>query len=181
MPFDPAAGRRLLAEAGQPRGFESDVLLPDYFRGAAEVLRSQLAPLGIRLRPVVLPFAEFNEKWRTEEIPLTLVGWGAGTGDASDFFDALLHSPENGYGRSNRFGYSNPEMDRLIELSDRTLDPAARHDSLTKAQEILRRDLPLLPLALRYDLYAVRRDLVWTPRPDRRVRAFDFKLAQPAG
>jgi len=181
LPFDPAAARRLLAEAGLSRGFACDILLPDYFRGAAEVLRAGLAPLGIRLRPIVLPFAEFNEKWRSEEMPLTLVGWGAGTGDVSDFLDALLHTPENGYGKSNRFGYSNPEMDRLIELSDRTLDPAARHDSLTKAQEVLRYDLPLVPLVLRYDLYALRRDLVWTPRPDRRVRAFDFRLAQPPG
>jgi peptide/nickel transport system substrate-binding protein len=181
MPSDPAAARKLLAEAGRARGFDSAILLPDYLRGAAEDLRDQLAPLGIRLHPIVLPFAEYNEKWRSEEVPLSLVGWGAASGDASDIFDALLHSPENGYGRSNYSGYSDPEMDRLIELSDRTLDPAARHDSLTKAQEILRRDLPLLPLALRYDLYAVRRDLVWTPRPDRRVRAFDFKLAQPPG
>jgi peptide/nickel transport system substrate-binding protein len=178
MPFDPAAARKLLADAGKASGFDSDLLLPDYLRGAAEDLRNQLAPFGIRLHPIVLPFAEFNEKWRSEEAPLTLLGWGAASGDASDIFDALLHTPEDGYGKSNYSGYSNPEMDRLIELSDRTLDPAARHESLTKAQEILRHDLPLVPLALRYDLYAVRRDLVWTPRPDRRIRAFDFTLAR---
>jgi peptide/nickel transport system substrate-binding protein len=178
MPFDPPAARKLLADAGKAGGFDSDLLLPDYLRGAAEDLRNQLAPFGIRLHPIVLPFAEFNEKWRSEEAPLTLLGWGAASGDASDIFDALLHTPEDGYGKSNYSGYSNPEMDRLIELSDRTLDPAARHESLTKAQEILRHDLPLVPLALRYDLYAVRRDLVWTPRPDRRIRAFDFTLAR---
>ena len=181
MPFDPAQARRLLAEAGVARGLDSPVLLPDYLRGVAAVLQARLAPLGIRLHPETLPFAQFNEKWRNEDVPLALFGWGAGTGDASDLFDALLHSPENGYGKGNQFGYSNADMDRMIELSDRTLDPAARHDSLSKAQEILRRDLPLVPLVLRYDLYAVRRDLVWTPRPDRRVRAFDFRLAQPAG
>jgi ABC-type oligopeptide transport system substrate-binding subunit len=71
-------------------------------------------------------------------------------------------------------------MDGLIEQSDRTLDPAARLETLTRAQELLRQDLPFIPLALRFDLYAVRSGLRWTPRPDRRVRAFDFHLAQPA-
>ncbi|HKB71744.1 MAG TPA: ABC transporter substrate-binding protein [Thermoanaerobaculia bacterium] len=181
MPFDPARARRLLAEAGVGGGFETPILVPDYLRGIADVLQKRLAALGIRLKPDVRPFSEFNRKWRGEDVPMTLFGWGAATGDASDFLDALLHSPENGYGRSNRFGYANPEMDRLIELSDRTLDPAARQESITNAQEILRRDLPFIPLVLRYDLYALRRNLVWTPRPDRKVRAFDFKLAQPAG
>lgn len=181
MPFDPARARRLLAEAGVGSGFETSILLPDYLRGVADVVQKRLAPLGIRLTPDVLPFTDFNRKWRSEDVPMTLFGWGAGTGDASDFLDALLHSARNGYGRSNRFGYADPEMDRLIELSDRTLDPAARHDSITRAQEILRRDLPIVPLVLRYDLYALRRNLVWTPRPDRRVRAFDFKLASPSG
>lgn len=181
MPFDPAAARRLLAEAGVAKGFDTPILLPDYLRGVVAVIEARLAPLGIRLHPEILPFSVFNEKWLSEDVPLTLFGWGAGTGDASDLFDALLHTQENGYGRWNRSAYSDQGMDRLIELSDRTLDPAARHEALTRAQEILRRDLPLVPLVLRYDLYAVRSDLVWTPRPDRRVRAFDFQLAQPPG
>lgn len=178
---DREAARRLLAGAGYPHGFETEVLLPDYLHGVAQEMERQLAPLEIRLRPIVLPFAAFNARWRRDEVPLTLFGWGAGTGDASDMFDALLHSPKEGYGRSNRFAYGNAEMDRLIELADRTLDPAARQDAFTKAQEILRRDLPLVPLLLRYDLYALRKGLTWTPRPDRRLRAFDFRLAQPAG
>jgi peptide/nickel transport system substrate-binding protein len=181
MPHDPERARRLLAAAGKGGGFATPILMPDHLRGVGEALRRRLAPLGIRLDLDVLPFAAFNQKWRNEDVPLTLFGWGAGTGDASDFFDALLHSPRNGYGKSNRFGYEDPEMDRLIELSDRTLDPAARHETLAKAQERLRDELPIVPLVLRYDLYALRRDLAWTPRPDRRVRAFDFKLAQPPG
>jgi len=176
---DREAARAGLAAAGLTRGFESEILLPDYMQGIVDELRRQLAPLGIRLKPLVFPFSEFNARWRRDEVPLALFGWGAGTGDASDFFDALLHSPGAAYGRSNRFGYASEEMDRLIELSDRTLDPAARQETLTRAQRILRRDIPMLPLVLRNDLYALRKGLTWTPRPDRRIRAFDFRVAPP--
>ena len=156
------------------------MIFPDYLHGVADEIVRQTGALGLRVTPVELPFASFNARWARGDAPLVLFGWGAGTGDASDFFDALVHSPENGFGRSNYFGYASPEMDGLIEQSDRILDPAARLETLTKAQELLRQDMPFVPLALRFDLYAVRKGLIWTPRPDRRLRAFDFRLAQSA-
>jgi len=179
-PHDREEARRLLASKSRATGSPIPMIFPEYMRGVAAEIARQMAALGVRLTLEELSFAAFNDRWARGDVPLTLFGWGAGTGDASEIFDALVHSPESGFGRSNYFGYSNAEMDRLIELSDRTLDPAARHESLTKAQELLWQDLPFIPLALRFDLYAVRRDLAWTPRPDRRVRAFDFHLEEPA-
>jgi peptide/nickel transport system substrate-binding protein len=179
-PHDPAEARRLLESSSVAAGEPLEMIFPDYLRGVAAEIVRQLGALGLRLSPTELPFASFNARWARGDTPLVLFGWGAGTGDASDLLDALVHSPENGFGRSDYFGYANPEMDRLIELSDRTLDPAARQEALTKAQELLREDQPFIPLALRFDLYAVRKGLRWTPRPDRRLRAFDFRLSQPA-
>jgi peptide/nickel transport system substrate-binding protein len=179
-PHDLAQARSLIARSSSVARAPVTMIFPDYLRGVADEVVRQMGALGVRIDPVELPFASFNDRWARGDAPLALFGWGAGTGDASDFFDALVHSPENSFGRSNYFGYASPEMDRLIEQSDRTLDPATRLEELTKAQELLRRDLPFTPLALRFDLYALRKGLAWTPRPDRRVRAFDFHLAQPA-
>ncbi len=175
---DPAEAVRLLAEAGYPKGLEASALLPDYLQGAAAEISRQLGEAGIRLRLVPLPFARFNEQWNREEEPIAIFSWGAGTGDISDVLDALLHSHQKGFGTSNHFGFANEKLDRLIEISDRTLDPAARQELLTSAQEIIREDLPVLPVVLRFDLYAARSDLDWFPRPDRRVRAFDVRPAR---
>ncbi len=175
---DAVAAVRLLSEAGYPNGLEATAILPDYLQGAAAEIARQLREVGIRVRLVPLPFARFNERWEREGDPLAIFSWGAGTGDISDILDALLHSRQNGFGRSNHFGYANEKLDRLIEISDRTLDPAARLELLTSAQELIREDLPLLPVVLRFDLYAARRDLKWFPRPDRRVRAFDVRPAR---
>jgi peptide/nickel transport system substrate-binding protein len=171
------AAVRLLAEAGYPDGFETIVILPDYLRGASAEIQRQLAEVGIRLRLAPLPFSRFNERWIREEDALLIFAWGAGTGDISDVLDAVIHTQQNGFGSSNHFAYSNPKLDHLIELSDHTLDPAARLELLTSAQEIIREDLPLIPVLLRFDLYAVRSDLDWIPRPDRRVRGFDVRPA----
>jgi peptide/nickel transport system substrate-binding protein len=179
-PHDPEEARQLLDASGIGARGPLEMIFPDYLRGVAEEIVREMGALGLRVSPIELPFASFNARWARGDTPLTLFGWGAGTGDASDFFDALVHSPERGFGRSNYFGYASSGMDGLIEQSDRTLDPAARLETLTRAQELLRQDLPFIPLALRFDLYAVRSGLRWTPRPDRRVRAFDFHLAQPA-
>jgi peptide/nickel transport system substrate-binding protein len=178
MPTDPAAAARLLAEAGFAGGLETSAVLPDYLRGAAGEIQRQLADVGIRLRLVALPLPRFNERWAREEDGLAIFSWGAGTGDISDLLDALLHSRQNGFGKSNHFGYVSARLDPLIELSDRTLDPAVRLDLLTSAQEIIREDLPVMPVVLRLDLYAARSDLEWFPRPDRRVRAFDARPAR---
>jgi peptide/nickel transport system substrate-binding protein len=175
MAHDPALARRLLAEAGFPTGFDTPLYCPDYLENAAQEIAAELLTVGIHVHPASSSFAAFNARWAQSDLPVAIFGWGAGTGDISDFLDALLHSPSNGFGKANHFFYSNEKLDRLIEQSDRTLDPAGRHEILVAAQEIVRDDLPILPLVLRFDLYAVRDGLEWTPRPDRRVRAFDIR------
>ena len=173
-----AKAKALLSDAGFAGGLDADIILPDYLQGAASEIQRQLSEIGVRLRLIAMPFSRFNERWGGGEDPLTLFGWGAGTGDISDVLDALLHTPGNGYGKNNHNGYSSEKLDRLIEVSDRTLDPAARLELLNSAQELVREDVPLVPVVLRFDLYASRTDLDWFPRPDRRVRAFDVRPAR---
>jgi peptide/nickel transport system substrate-binding protein len=145
----------------------------DVHEDLARGIVAQLAEVGVRLKLKVVPQNEFYDRWAAEEEELTVFGWQAATGDASGSFDPLLHSPGQGYGRFNRFAYANPALDSLIELSERIQDPKERGDVLARAARLARDDLPVLPLVVRDDLYAARPDLVWSPRLDRRVRAFD--------
>ncbi|MGH9442665.1 MAG: ABC transporter substrate-binding protein [Thermoanaerobaculia bacterium] len=172
---DSGAAVHLLSEAGYPKGLDATAIFPDYLQGVAEEVRRQLGGVGIRLQLVPLPFERFNERWSRQDSSLAIFSWGAGTGDISDLLDALLHSRQGGLGQSNHFGYASERLDRLIDLSDHTLEPGARLDLLTSAQKIIREDLPVVPLVLRFDLYAARRGLNWIPRPDRRLRAFDVR------
>lgn len=176
--YDPAAAARLLREAGVATGFDAPLVVTASQEDVGREVVKQLGALGIRLQMTVLPTREFYERWSREEIPLSLVGWSAETGDASASLEPLFHSPQGAYGGLNHMSYANPELDRLIELADQTLRPSDRKDHLATAMQILRDDLPVVPLALRFDLYAVRKDLDWRPRLDQFVRASEARPAE---
>ena len=57
-----------------------------------------------------------------------------------------IPSEENGFTGQNVYRWSDPEADRLMRLSDRQIDDAARAASLESLQEIVAEGVPLIPL-----------------------------------
>jgi peptide/nickel transport system substrate-binding protein/oligopeptide transport system substrate-binding protein len=49
-------------------------------------------------------------------------------------------------GSSNYYGYSNPEFDRLLAQGDRAATPEEATTFYQQAEDILARDLPVLPM-----------------------------------
>lgn len=141
---------------------------------AARELVRQLGDLGLAVRLEILEQNEFFARWVDDPAPLTLFAYSAATGEALSTFSPLLHSRNGAHGVHNLFSYADTEMDRVIErAAGMGLTP--RQPLLERAAAIQRRDLPVLPLAQRIELYALRDDLEWSPRLDRYVRAQDFR------
>ena len=67
--------------------------------------------------------------------------------------------PGAGSDGANRWRYRNEELDRLFELGRTTIDRSARRKAYSRAQEILARDLPVLPLWQPDTIAVIRR---WT-------------------
>lgn len=164
---DLVKARSLMVEAGFPNGF--DVTL-EYREGrnGAEIAR-QLEAIGVRVKLSRRPFSELFASLSRQQIPFYYGGVTAVTADASDVLDSFAHSRSGGYGSSNSSGFSDPELDRLIEESGATLVTSQRRNLLQKALRRVAENLNLIPLAIAYDLYGVRRDLSWTPRVDRKL------------
>mgnify|MGYP001767071281 CR=1 FL=1 len=165
---DPREARRLLAEAGWPRGFELRFPARELFSEAAVLVAEMLARVGIRARVEPLSEAEWFEAMTERRFSLTLSRFGCPTGDASDLFENLLHSRDPGgtMGLANYSRYSNPEVDRLVGEAARTHEMSRRQVLLVDATTRVMEDLPIVPLYIDQDLYAFRTGVEWKPRND---------------
>jgi peptide/nickel transport system substrate-binding protein len=165
---DAAAARALLAAAGRPRGLDLDV----HFRsGRAEevaAVRQQLAAVGIRLQPMERPWAEIFPQLLAGDLDLYFGAWFCLSGDASDFFDAVVHSrdPVRGYGANNFNRFADPALDAMIEQSGSTLDLLARRGQLERTMRALMDDLSFIPLYSSSVVFGARSDVEWQPRRD---------------
>ena len=176
-PFDLNGARMMISAARLPKNFQTAIYGNDEQR--LFKLTEQMRQLNIVVEPRLVEWSELYEKLLKFEIPMYTFSWSCSTGDASDFLDSCLHSPDPvGYGNFNVAGYRNPEVDRLIELSGQTLKTNERKGYLQKALALAAKDIPYIPLYSRYRHYGVSRDLSWQPRRDGRLYAFDMSWKQ---
>jgi peptide/nickel transport system substrate-binding protein len=176
--YDPAGAKKLLAEAGVPNGFQLTIHGPNdrYINDAkiCEAVAQMLTRIGIKTTVETMPKSiYFNRASRggpnkTPEFSFILVGWGAGTGEASSPLKSLLHTYDKsrGFGASNRGRYSNPELDRLVEDALATVDDAKRKNLLEKATEMAINDLGIIPLHYQVNTWAARTGIKYNARTD---------------
>ena len=171
---DLARARALLAQAGYPHGFATDLEYRSS-RNATAIAR-QLAEAGIRVALRPRPWAELYPRLEKRQVGFYYGAFLAASADASDLFDSKAHTrTSDGYGDSNFNLYSNPELDRLIESSGRTLDMRMRREILERSMDLLMQDLPLVPLFSAFQIHGVCGAVALRPRADARVLAIDLR------
>ena len=176
--YDPDGAKKLLAEAGVGDGFQMTIHGPNdrYINDAkiAEAVAQMLTRVGIKTAVETMPKSVYFKRASrggpdgTPEFSFILVGWGAGTGEASSPLKSLLHSydKERGFGASNRGRYSNPEVDKLVEEALSTIDDDKRAGLLAKATEMAIEDGGVIPLHYQVNTWAGRKGIVYTARTD---------------
>jgi peptide/nickel transport system substrate-binding protein len=172
---DLGAAKRLLAEAGYAHGIDLELEFRSGRR--AEELRRQLAEAGIRLRLVERPWGELFPRLMRHQVDFYLGSILAPSADASDIFDALVHSRDAalGYGDSNFADYHNAALDALIHESGTTLDMLTRRAKLERCMHLLMEDLTFIPLYVPFTVWGVRDDVVWEPRRDGFILAREIR------
>ncbi len=172
LDYDPALSRDLLKQAGYPAGFavRFDVT-NNRHRNDLEIGKSIAADLkevGIQANLNAVGIEVLEQMRDRGDSSFQMMGWTLPSTDASGTLDYLVHSanPETGYGIQNVSGYSNPDVDRMIEDSAGKIEPAERARLLEKAMEVCMNELPYIPLHVENSVLASRQEVQFEPRSD---------------
>jgi len=172
---DLATARRLLAEAGHPRGLDAEL---EFRRdpGVDEIAR-QLAEAEIRIVPRPRHWHELLDRLSKGQVSLAYLAMVSDSGESGDLLESTLHTkdPARGYGDSNESGYSNPALDALVEASGRTARLDERRSLLQRAMRLAMQDLPLVPVAQRKLIWVLGPRVDFGLRTDGRVLAKDLR------
>ncbi|WP_456451586.1 peptide-binding protein [Hydrogenimonas sp.] len=158
--YDPEAAKRLLAEAGydekNPLAFTISTNANNSTRlYAAQIIQYQLGRIGVKVKIRAMEWQAFlNTVVTPRRFEVILLGWSLGL--IPDAY-ALWHSDSDKLGGFNLVGYHNPEVDRLIEIAERTTDMAKVGPYYKKMFDIIAEDRPYVFLYIPDSITAIDR------------------------
>ncbi len=175
--YDLDKAKALLAEAGYADGLDVTLDVDGANKETAEAIASLLTKAGIRTKVAVGESSQLTSRYRTKGEPIDgqmwLTSWGNGSLDPVGIFVPTHMTAARG----NSSGYSNPEVDSLLEAANTETDRAKRAELYAKAEAIVNKDLPMVYLWVAKDLYGVSDKLTgWQPSADSRINLHDACL-----
>ncbi|WP_426959421.1 ABC transporter substrate-binding protein [Muricoccus radiodurans] len=180
-PADADGARRLLAEAGYPRGFRLTLHgSNDRYVNDAQIVQAigqMWSRIGVRTAVEVSPYASYIGRATRQEFSIYMVSWGSSTGEPLTGMRSVLGTFDRvrGTGSVNRSRYSHPEMDAALAAAARELDDGRREAMMQDAARLMARETAIIPLHVQKNVWAVRRGLTHEPRVDERSRAQDVR------
>ncbi len=183
--YDPAAAKKLLADAGYPNGFKLQFSFTnDRLPGDRQVgtsIAQMWAAIGVDATPNAQPAAVFFPARTRAEYSVSMSGWGTLTGEAHYTLSSLAHSNDRDrkMGAFNVLGYKNPEMDKLLQDAANEMDEAKRRKQLEDANALVEKDRQRLPIVAVGSAWAMQKDKVTIkPRVDEDTMAMNIKPAK---
>ena len=163
--YDPAKARALLAEAGYPEGFETEMvgyLLPQW-QGA---LQNYLGAVGIRAKLTQLQIGAVIQRSIDGKNPLDIGSWGSySINDASAYFPYFFAGLGQDYTR-------DAEVQRLVAEGGSVTDPNQRRAAYSAAIKRISEQAYYMPLFTYVKTYATTRTVNFKPFSDELPRFY---------
>ena len=145
-PFDPAAAKKLLADAGYPDGFSIQLDCPNNrYNNDEKICQaavSMLAKIGVKVKLDAIPKSQHFPKIKNRKTDFYMLGWGVPTLDSHYVFSYLLH----GKGSWNATGFANAKVDELTDAFAVETDLAKRDAMIAEAWKIVKDEIVYLPI-----------------------------------
>lgn len=153
-----AMAKDLMAEAGYADGFEVELIYntsEGHKRIAIAASQMWKQKLGVEVTLANQEWKTFLETRGNQNYQIARAGWCGDYNEASTFLD-LVNSGSN----YNDSAYSNPEVDELL-ASAKLMDDAS--DIYTEVEQIIARDVPIIPIYHYTGAYMLDTDLANWP------------------
>jgi peptide/nickel transport system substrate-binding protein len=145
----------ILDKDGKPLTFEMLTNQNKQREMSAVLIQRRLKEIGIDARIRVLEWASFIGRFiKTGEFDAVVLGWSLSL-DPDQY--SIWHSSQQAPGQFNFIGYSNPQVDRLLEQGRLELDIEKRTKIYHEFSRLLLEDSPVVYLYAGYGLPAIHK------------------------
>ena len=167
FPYDLEKAKRLMAEAGYPKGFSTQIDCQNVRENVCTAIAGQLARIGIAVKVNSLQNPRYFAKGQSRDTSFYLLGWGGQNTDAMFTLQPLLHGRnEKGDGDYNWGDYRDEKMDALIDKAKVEMDRPKRQALINEALTIQHEQVYHVPIHRRMAPWASRANVELAIRPD---------------
>jgi len=165
-PYDPDKAMKMLADAGYPSGFETDIWAMPVQRPynpnaqrMAELIQADWEKVGVKATIVSFEWGEYLKRSKDGEHQTVLLGWTGDNGDPDNFLYVLLGCAAANDG-TNRARWCYQPFDDLLVQAKRTADMAQRTALYEQAQVIFKEEAPWVTIAHSVVFVPMRKEVV---------------------
>ena len=171
--LDVMEAKRLLTEAGWNEMLAFELDCTQDTKEVALAIAAQLDLLGVRATVRVWEWGVLRTELERQNRDCFLSSWGNASLDPVGILNPTLRTG----GRGNYTGYSNPDIDRLLDSAMTTMDTAERERLYQQAERIIHSDAPWIFGYSMKEIYAARNEVQnWAPTPDGRMNMHDVVI-----
>jgi peptide/nickel transport system substrate-binding protein len=163
--YDPAKAKQLLAEAGYPNGFDTELVtyvLPQW----AGAMQGYLKAVGINAKLSMLQVAAVVQRSQAGQNPMEAGDWGSySVNDVSAILPNYFNFNPSDYAR-------DPELQKLVQEGSATVNPDERRAAYSAAIKRITEKAYFLPMYTYSVTYGFSKQLDFKPYPDELPRFF---------